>query len=193
MDVLKLIKEKKAIRKYSNELVPQKIIDKIIEAGIWSSAIHGFQPWKFVVVSNKETIKMISDILLKKSRRIGTGANVLLHSTADTISGSSVVIAVYNTKEFTTFANKFRKSYLRVTKMAETEAIGAVIQNMLLVADNLKVGGCWLITSSFCDKEINTLLNMKDVLMAIVTLGYPAEEGRRSPRKSVSDKVRYIK
>ncbi len=64
---------------------------------------------------------------------------------------------------------------------------------MILVAESLGVGSCWLDTPLFCEKEINKLLGIKDEkLIAILTLGYPAEKGRRSKRKSLSETVRFI-
>lgn len=39
MDILNLIKKCATIRKYQNKPIPKKILDKIIEAGIWGSSI----------------------------------------------------------------------------------------------------------------------------------------------------------
>ncbi|MDD5081336.1 MAG: nitroreductase family protein, partial [Candidatus Omnitrophica bacterium] len=35
MDILKVIKERKTIRKYKDKPIPKEIIEKIIEAGRW--------------------------------------------------------------------------------------------------------------------------------------------------------------
>jgi len=36
-------------------------------------------------------------------------------------------------------------------------------------------------------------VNVKADLVAVLTLGYAAEEGKRSPRKPLSEAVKYIK
>ncbi len=192
MDILKLIKERRTIRKYSHKPIPKKVIDKIIETGIWAPSIHGFQPWTFVVITNKAKIQNIANILTQKSKIIGTGPNVLMSSTADTISNAPTIIAIYNTKTFSNLAKRFSKRYVKIAKSSEVQAIGAVIQNILLTASVYKIGGCWTIIPLFCEKEINKILNTNTELMAIITLGYPIEKGKRASRKQLSKIVKYI-
>jgi len=192
MDILKLIKNRETIRKYKKKPILKKIIDKIIEAGRWSSSVHGFQPWKFIVISNKPTIKKISNILYRKSQKIGAGGNIILHSSADTISNAKIVIVVYSLSTVAKLVIRFKRFYVKFAKHAELSAISAAIQNMILTAESLGIGSCWLDTPLFCEEEINKLFNTKDKLTAILTLGYPAEEGRRAPRKPFSETVKYV-
>ena len=192
MDILKLIKNRRTIRKYKNKAVPKKIINKIIEAGRWASSIHGFQPWMFIVITKKNIIKKLAEIICKESKNIGTGSNILMSSTAETISKASMLIAVYNTGTFVNFAKKFRKDYVEIASLSEIESISAAIQNMIITAKNYGIGSCWAAIPLFCEKDISRLINTSDKLVAILTLGFPAEEGKRSRRKSVSETVRYI-
>lgn len=191
--ILEIIKERKTIRRYKDKPIPEKIIRKIIEAGRWGPSIHGIQPWKFVVIENKKLIKKITDRLIKKSKKIGAGANILLHFSADIIRNSPILIAIYNTKAFMQLAKRYRESYIKLAKVAEISAISAAIQNMVLVAESLGLGSCWLNTPLFCRKEINKLLNESNELAAILTLGYPQEKGKRSKRKPLSETVKYIR
>lgn len=193
MNILELIKKRTTIRKYKKKRIPITIINSIIEAGIWSSSLHGFQPWKFVVISNKKLIKSLSLILLNKSRRIGTGANIILHSSANTIANAKVLIIIYNSGEFVKLVNKFNGLYAQVAKIAELSAISAAIQNMILMADNLGISSCWLSAPLFCKKEVNKLFNTSDELVAVLTLGYSAEKSKRSRRKPLFQTVKYLR
>ena len=193
-DLLKLIKNRRTIRKYQNKPIPIKIINKIIEAGRWSSSIHGYQPWKLLIIKNKTLIENISKVLLNKSKKIGTSIKILFSSSAETIKRGRIIIVVFNTGEFVKQAKRFGKSYRKNAKVAEISAISAAIQNMILVAESLEIGSCWLDMPLFCEKQINKLLGVKDEqLVAILTLGYPAEEGKRSERKPIEETVRYIR
>jgi nitroreductase len=192
MDILELIKRRATVRKYKRKKIPVKILEKILEAGIWSSSIHGFQPWKFVVITNKKIIKSIALILLTKSRDVGTGGNIILHSTSNTIAESEVLLMIYNTGEFVKLTNRFRKLYAQFAKIAELSAISAAIQNIILTADNLGISSCWLSAPLFYKKEINERLDIPLELVAVLTLGYPAEKGKRSPRKPLSKTVEYL-
>lgn len=199
MDILKLIKKRKTIRKYQDRPIPKRILNKIIEAGIWGPSVPSFlkiQPWKFIVITDKTVIKEFASVILKKSKKSKAGVNIMLHSAANIIGGASAVIMIYNSKELERIKEKFKEIYLKFAKIintAQLSAISAAIQNMILVAENLGIGSCWLDTPLFCEKEIGKLLNVKeDGLIAVLTLGYPAEQGKRSPRKPLSETVTYF-
>ena len=64
---------------------------------------------------------------------------------------------------------------------------------MILVAEECNVGSCWLDTPLFCEKEIKKLLNVNETLVAVLTLGYRNESGKRAPRKSLQEVVEYRK
>jgi len=192
MDLLKLIKERKTIRKYKNKLIPKQAIDKIIEAGIWGPSVHGFQPWKFIIVRNELRIKEIAHLLIKKSQKIDIAARILLRSSADVISNSKILIVVCNQQSFSKWASRFKKEYGKYAKLAELSAISAAIQNMTLVAHRLRIGHCWLDAPLFCEKQISKLLNTRNKLAAILSLGYSDEKSKRSKRKQISQSVSYI-
>jgi len=193
MEILKLIKKRRTIRKYKKKQVPKKILDKIIKAGRWASSIHGLQPWRFIVMRKKEVIEAISNILLKKSEKIGAGVNIILHFNSDVIRKTPSLIIIYSTCDFVKKVENLHKYYASNARIAEISAISAAIQNMILVAESLGIGSCWLDTPLFCEKEINKLLGVKnEKLVAILTLGYPAEKGKRSKRKPISETVKYL-
>jgi nitroreductase len=192
-DILSLIKNNGAVRKYTLKKISQKVLSKIIDSGRWALSIHGFQPWKIVVVTNKEVIKKIFNILKKKHKIMGIGSRILLRVTADAIIGANAIIIVLNTNAFVNMAIKFGKSQVKLAKLSEIEAIGASIQNMLLTANSLNVGGCWTVAPLFFEKEIKMITGEEGSIMAILCLGYPAEKRDRSPRKPFNETVRYIR
>jgi len=194
VEVLELIKKRCAIRKYEKKQVSKKFWIKFIEAGRWASSIHGFQPWKFLIIRDRSLIEKISKILINKSKKISIGARVLLSSSAETVKEGRVLIAIFNTEEFTKLTERFRKSYKKITKIVEISVISAAIQNMILVAESLGIGSCWLDTPLFCEKEINKLLGVKNEKFSSYFNfgGYPAEKGKRSKRKPISETVEYL-
>jgi nitroreductase len=198
MNILKLIKQRKAIRKYTDKPIPKKLIDEIIEAGKWGPSVPSFlniQPWRFVVITNKDIINKIAQVTLMKSKKLGAGANILLSSASRIINGSHAVILIYNSGEFRSIEEKYKAIYANFKELippAELSAISAAIQNMVLIAESLGIGSCWLDTPLFSKEEINKILNINKRLIAVLTLGYPAEKGRRAPRKSASEMLTYI-
>ena len=53
-DVLEAIKNRRSIRKYKDTMVPDEIIDKIIEAGTYAATGRGKQSPIIIAVTNKE-------------------------------------------------------------------------------------------------------------------------------------------
>ena len=194
MEILDLIKKRKTVRKYQDQPIPKRFLNKIVEAGRWGPSLVTFQPWLFIVITNKNVINGVYQIVLKKIKNMGVVGTTILNSTSKAILSAPVLIMIYNTGEFAEFASKFGKVHVRLAKIAEISAISATIQNMLLISENLDIGSCWHDTPLFCRNEINKFLNINKSykLIAVLTFGYPAEKGKRSSRKPLSDLVKYI-
>jgi len=76
-ETIETIYERRSVRKYKDKIVDQEIIEKILDAGRMAPSALNKQPWKFYVVTNKETIqsfsKEISKITAKEFLKAGPG------------------------------------------------------------------------------------------------------------------------
>lgn len=73
---LQALKERRSVRKYKADMVPQELIDQVIEAGLYAASGHGEQDSIIVAVTNKE----VRDKLSKMGTKSDTfyGAPVVL-------------------------------------------------------------------------------------------------------------------
>ena len=92
-DVLEAIKNRRSIRKYKDTMVPDEIIDKIIEAGTYAATGMGKQSPIIIAVTNKELRDKLSAMNAKFM-----GADI------DPFYGAPVVLIV--------LADKSRPTYL---------------------------------------------------------------------------------
>jgi nitroreductase len=191
MELLNLIKKRATVRKYTKKRIPNKYIEKIVEAGIWGPSIHGFQPWRFVVIKSEFVIRKFNALVVKKLERITIPA-FLTYPTFATLKNAKVLICVYNSKRFSATMKNFNDQIFKNFELAEISAISACIQNMILEIERLKLGSCWLDLPLFCRKEINELLKEKGDLIAVLTVGYPLKKGIRVARIKKTDSVAYI-
>jgi len=60
-ELLKLVRNRRSIRSFKSEPVPDEYIDKIIEAARWAPSGANSQPWEFIIVKKKE----IKDSIVK--------------------------------------------------------------------------------------------------------------------------------
>ncbi|MEM2936737.1 MAG: nitroreductase family protein, partial [Candidatus Bathyarchaeia archaeon] len=57
MDTLECIRKRRDVRSYIKKEVPDEVINRIIEAGRLAPSAMNLQPWHFIVIRNKETLK----------------------------------------------------------------------------------------------------------------------------------------
>jgi len=167
MDTLKLITTRRSIRKFTDKPVPDEVIDRIIESGIWAPSGMNNQPWKFAVIKDSGLKKEISG--LTRYSKIVAGANVL--------------IAV------------FLDNSLSYDRTKDCQAIGACLQNMLLYIHSIGLGAVWLGEILKNKDRVRELTGgTKDLeLMALIALGYPAEKGGNVTRKGPEQTVIFKK
>ena len=160
MDVLEAIRTRRSVREFERRRVEREKIEKILEAGRWAPSAKNRQPWKFIVVENRDTIKRI--------------ASCTIYSF---IADASLLIAVF-----------LDKSEM-VDRTKDVQAIGACIQNMLLAAHSLGLGSCWIGEILRRKEEVSRILNAPDYLelMAVIAVGYPVRKKRTSTRRSLSE------
>jgi nitroreductase len=60
-EIFKNIYERRSIRNYRPDAVPDDAIKEIIRAGTFAPSAMDTQPWRFVVIRNREMIKKLSD------------------------------------------------------------------------------------------------------------------------------------
>ncbi len=63
METLEAIKTRRSIRKYREKPVPKKKLEQILDAGRWAPSSHNSQPWKFIVVRDRQIMDNIAALL----------------------------------------------------------------------------------------------------------------------------------
>jgi len=194
VEILELIKKRRTIRKYKKKQIPKKILNKIIEAGRWAPSAENTQPWRFIILKEGEIKSNFIKKIKKEvySEKFLTSVNVLLKRSIKIIEEAPIIILVYNTHTFLEKVKKLGKVYKKPAYLSEIQSISAAIENMFLAATSLGIGMCWLNFPLLIKDEIEKFFKTKDKLIAILTLGYPQEKGKRSKRKPISETVKYL-
>lgn len=187
------ISKRRSIRKYKNQSISHETIEKIIEAGINAPSSKNRQPWRFVVITEKEKESMLK--AMSKGIQNEINDNGLLPGSRQHIAGANYTVEIMKQAPVTIFIlNILGKSPLeklspeeRFYEMANMQSIGAAIQNMSLTAVELGLGSLWICDVYFAYRELCKWLNTDSQLVAAISLGYPDEEPSRRPRLQLSD------
>lgn len=155
MQILDIIRQRRSIRKYKPGSIDKKQIDKILEAGRWAPSGLNNQPWRFLVLFEKEKISGLAKFTKYK----------------DVFENAPCAICVFMDAG---------ESYNRDKDIL---AIGACIQNMLLAAYSLGIGTCWLGKILNQKEKVSEFLSVgPDLeLFAVIILGI-ADESPKSSR-----------
>lgn len=170
--MLDSILTRRSCKAYKPDMVPEEIINKIIEAGTYAASGMGKQAATIVAVTNKE----VRDKLSKMNADI-MGAGI------DPFYGAPVVLVVLADKSVATHVYDG----------------SLVLGNMMVAANDLGIGSCWIhrAKEEFESEEGKKILKDAGVdgdLEGIghLVIGYPAADPAPSkPRKD--NYVYYIK
>ncbi|MCC0718782.1 MULTISPECIES: nitroreductase family protein [unclassified Clostridioides] len=187
------ISKRRSIRKYKNQSISHETIEKIIEAGINAPSSKNRQPWKFIVVTEKEKESMLR--AMSKGIQNEIDNNGLLPESRQHIAGANYTVEIMKQAPITIFIlNKLGKSPLenlsaeeRFYEMANIQSIGAAIQNMSLTSVELGLGSLWICDVYFAYHELCEWLDTDNQLVAAISLGYPDEQPSKRPRLKLND------
>jgi nitroreductase len=61
-DVTAELKKVRQIRQYKPDPVPQDVLDELLEIAQWTGSSRNTQPWRFIVINDKEKLRRISQV-----------------------------------------------------------------------------------------------------------------------------------
>lgn len=161
--VINTILNRRSVREFTDKPVSKKDINTILNAGQWAPSGLNNQPWRFIVIQDRETIQKLSECT----------------HYSGIVTGAPLLIATFLDNE---------TSYNRTKDL---EAIGAAIENMLLSCCDLDLGGVWLGEILNQKEKVNSILDCPSdlELMAVLAIGEPVPKERTSTRRALSEIV----
>jgi nitroreductase len=166
--LISLIKNRRSVRRYQKKEVNMKLIMKILESARYAPSSGNYQPWEFIVVRHPETKKHLVEACYHQDWMLEAPVFIVA------CINSRLAGAVYGE---------------RGLKLYGIQGVAAAIQNMLLAAESLGLGTCWV--GAFSEIMAARILQCPEYVRpcAIITLGYPAEKPSVPARQAIEDFV----
>ena len=154
---MKEIFERRSIRKYTDEPISAEHEEKLLRAAMQAPSAGNEQPWEFIVVRNKETMEKMTEG----------------HPYSTPLKGAALAMVVcgdVNKQKFNPYPYW-------------VQDCSAAIQNLLLEAQHLGLGTCWVgsVDREMLHREFGIPENK--YILAALSVGYAAEE--KEPRAKV--------
>lgn len=160
---LAAMNRRRSIRKFRNEPVPRELLMQVIEAGVQAPSACNIQGWRFILVENPDLRRTIQE----------AGGSVMIP-----LAPAGILVVYDNTTKNTPYRD-------------DIQSAAACIQNMLLAADELGLGACWLCnlpSPATLRRLLGIPWNYSPI--AYLILGFPTDAPRRNvPRRYRLDEL----
>lgn len=184
-EVIKTILNRRSVRVYKDEPLKQEDLELILKAGYNAPSGCNLQPWHFTVVTNKNILNTLN---IESKKEFADSENEMFRQMAAS-------------EKYDIFYNAPCTIFVSGEKTSPTSIIdcSAATQNMILAAESLGIGTCWvgLVTFLFKSrrwKEFSPLLNIPEGYEPYygITLGYKRNDGPKAPPRR-ENIISYIK
>jgi nitroreductase len=160
MEFTDLIRSRESIRNYDPDRpVPEKILEKILDAGRLAPSACNYQPWRFLVISSPEMLEKVRTCYHR-----------------EWFSQAPHILVILGLKDLA-----WKRTYDGYNSIETDVAIA--MTHIILAAENEGVGTCWIAAydPALLKKAINPGRN--EFIFGITPLGYPGPGFRKAGKK----------
>jgi nitroreductase len=174
--IISLIRSRQSDRKYSDKTVEKDKINRIVEAGRMAPSACNSQPWKFIVVDDRDLLLQLAEAASAKLLGMNSFVN-------------QAPLQIVVVREGANFSSKIggqikNKDYSLID-------LGIACENICLQAEAEGLGSCMI--GWFDEKRVKKLLSIprSKRVELIITIGYSTAEKREKRRKPAEETVSY--
>jgi nitroreductase len=171
MGILDIIKNRRSVREFNEQEIPESAIDALIESIRWAPSAGNLQSRKFYFVFNKDIKKMIVKAALNQ-HFIAEAPLAIIACTDNGIASR------YGERGVTLYC---------------IQDVAASVMGMMLTAHELGLGSVWV--GAFNEPDVAEILDLPDNLrpIAIIPIGYPAKIPKAPSRVSKNESVVFVR
>lgn len=191
MSIKDTIKQRRSIRKFQQNPVPNALVLEVLEAAGWAPSAHNSQPWRFIILQDANVKRELADKMATAwaADLVKAGSNVdeakRVERRERFANAPVLILACLTMEEVLKFPDYLRQC----ERDLAVESLGAGLENLLLTAHTLGLGACWYCAPAFCKETVREALKIPAEVepSAFIVLGYPAETPIAPERKKLQD------
>jgi nitroreductase len=182
--IVNAIRNRRSVRMYKKNQITEETLQIILDAGLWAPSGHNAQPWHITVIQDEQFINQMSDISIQDMAQSSLQWVARMGKRGRNIFHNAPTVLIVSGDE---------KDEELLNLCADCSA---AIQNILLTAESLDIGSCWigLVRFFFSHEEEVKKLQLPEGYKPLyaVCLGYKARTNGRGPKRK-SGTVSYIR
>jgi nitroreductase len=199
---LKVIQDRRSIRQFTDDPVPEEHLDMILEAARQAPSGENAQPWRFIVVKDEATRKQLGAIAGGGSGRRFTAEFVTqkMQERFTSLEDEAKKKAIFEKLTSGRVSAFLADAPVNLVVCGRKDVwdlpydTSAAIENILLMVTALGLGACWVIAPCIDIRDEERLKDLLGVpeeikVVSILSIGHPTRPHRPRPRMALSDLV----
>lgn len=190
--IIENIKSRRSVRSYSDQQVPKKLIEEVLEAARFAPSALNKQPWEFIVITDKKLIEELSRAVKKTVRKVYGFLPVLKLLSAslrDERTAAALKKTAASDRDTVFYEAPLLMFIVSGSKdrWVKTDCALAA-QNMMLAAHSMGLGSCFVGRGLLlhANKDLLRKIGMRRGVRihAALTFGYPREFPKTVPQRN---------
>ena len=199
-DLIELLQSRRSVRHFVDRAVSREDILRLLAAACWAPSNHNRQPWKFLVLEDRQEIHALADSvkrsLATKLRSLPAVATAYAEEFADhgTLFAQAPVLIVALHKRPVSISAALLEGLRNPTLVSgEPLSVAMAVQNLVLAAKALGLGTCVMTAPLVAQDAVAACLDLPAGFdtTCFVAVGYPGESPEPPRRKSLEQIVEF--
>lgn len=153
MNFDEVINNRRSARLFTDDIISEKQLEKILFSASLAPSAKNRQPWKFYLLSDEQKTHIMN--MLFEWDISNTKEHTSVKGTAEQIKTANKMIMIYSDS----YKSKAKNENY---KKPDYLSLGCAIENMSLQAVNLGLGSCILCDTLYIEHEINEYLGINN-------------------------------
>ncbi|MBA3530991.1 MAG: nitroreductase family protein [Ardenticatenales bacterium] len=189
---------RRSIRNFRAEQVPLALVDELLRLAGRAPSAHNRQPWRWVVVHTDEGKQRLAEEMghefhldLRRDGVPEEKAAAMVARSHERIRGAAVVlIPCLTMSEMDCYSDGERQ---RCEWQMAVQSVALACGTLMLAAHARGLGSCWVCAPIFCVSTVQRSLALPTDWepQGLITLGWPADEGRNREKKAIENLTLY--
>jgi len=213
-ELANIVKSRRSIRSWQKKEVPEELLLKAIELAAWAPNGGNQQNWYFYIITKRDTIDSLADVAQSSADKIASWPEAAQASDFArrmlervSIFRNAPVVIVVTTAQYQSPIDKILSAREKVDAWAtqtrqwrnsvdtRIQSVSSGIAYLLLILHQMGLGALWMTGPMQAKGEIEKVLKIPDGVdaVAVIPVGYPAENPEPPKRKPVQEVCKIIR
>jgi nitroreductase len=204
-----LLRSRRSVRRFSEACPPDHVLERLVELATLAPSASNKQPWRFFVVTSRDTIGRMAAAVRAATEVIA--AHVLPESKDAFLTygdyftrfeaAPALIVPIHRGHTVLShivdadLAPRLREAVIAMERDSGLTGTSLALMNLLLAAHELGLGASAMTGPLVAHDELRAILSVPESwgIVAVVPVGYPAEDPKPTDRKAAQKVIRWLR